>query len=491
MINSVFSAYSIYTGRCKNLVNIPDAYHGLLFSILFSEDRCIFLEDDRWHTNLTKIRETFQLTEEKRTIAEDIVVINEIVDKKNILTKSGSTISFKTYDEDGPSDADDLVMIEFTMRSLRKLEDYESLLSLGTKALVYNYCVFWDNLFLGDYVYIPEELNEMLIFKLGFCAIEYFSTGEIDNDDDLNMHYLSIYDGQRDLVNRVSETSESVLKLCEDQFEENVQEITDHGRKLPYIDKNVDILLAILLADGYRIPLKHSWKENIHRIKDIFHVQVGDGHTCVHEANIHDIVLQNEMLKISENSICFRSENIRHYVMSFFVFHFLKTDDDYEKYINHSSVDSLFEYVRTWWYKRDEAERCMYLPNGMERQLILRLGFDALKHVMVEERYDSLGARNVVNRRFINAILNIPEEILHWDYDARCRYVEMTREGSYKTHRARAMLVGCAGAGKTTLLKRLRKQRLEELNQTRSTKGLDVHTDIFEIDENAKRLKGE
>ena len=43
------------------------------------------------------------------------------------------------------------------------------------------------------------------------------------------------------------------------------------------------------------------------------------------------------------------------------------------------------------------------------------------------------------------------------------------------------MIVGCAGAGKTTLLRRLQKQGLAELKQVKSTVGLEVHEDIFEI----------
>jgi GTPase SAR1 family protein len=52
------------------------------------------------------------------------------------------------------------------------------------------------------------------------------------------------------------------------------------------------------------------------------------------------------------------------------------------------------------------------------------------------------------------------------------------------------MIVGCAGAGKTTLLKRLQKCSQQEINTIKSTVGLEIYEDIFEIcgDENA--LKG-
>ncbi|XP_062585036.1 probable serine/threonine-protein kinase roco4, partial [Saccostrea cucullata] len=47
------------------------------------------------------------------------------------------------------------------------------------------------------------------------------------------------------------------------------------------------------------------------------------------------------------------------------------------------------------------------------------------------------------------------------------------------------MIVGCAGAGKTTLLKRLQKLGLEELLKVRSTVGLEVHEDMFELDDDS------
>jgi GTPase SAR1 family protein len=52
------------------------------------------------------------------------------------------------------------------------------------------------------------------------------------------------------------------------------------------------------------------------------------------------------------------------------------------------------------------------------------------------------------------------------------------------------MIIGCAGAGKSTLLKRLQKQDLNELKQVQSTIGLEVHEDIFEIDQESGCLKG-
>jgi type II secretory pathway predicted ATPase ExeA len=81
----------------------------------------------------------------------------------------------------------------------------------------------------------------------------------------------------------------------------------------------------------------------------------------------------------------------------------------------------------------------------------------------------------------IVTVPEVPEEIYDWDHGARCRYVECVKKGTQTIHRARLMIVGCAGAGKTTLLRRLQKQGLEKLKQVKSTVGLEVHEDLFEV----------
>lgn len=100
---------------------------------------------------------------------------------------------------------------------------------------------------------------------------------------------------------------------------------------------------------------------------------------------IKDKVLQSDVI----NNVMFVSDDVRHLVMSFFVRNCLKTDDDYKNYLNLSSVDSLLEYVRTWWYYPKKKERCMYLPERMQELFIRRLGIDVIKHVMLQEKIDS------------------------------------------------------------------------------------------------------
>jgi hypothetical protein len=108
------------------------------------------------------------------------------------------------------------------------------------------------------------------------------------------------------------------------------------------------------------------------------------------EVLLDELIHKDKLVKSDEmNSVVFVSDDVRHMVMIYFVRKCLKTENDYECYINLSSVDSLVEYARPWWYDPDGDERCMFLPECMEELFIERLGIDVIRHVMVEDRKDS------------------------------------------------------------------------------------------------------
>jgi hypothetical protein len=83
----------------------------------------------------------------------------------------------------------------------------------------------------------------------------------------------------------------------------------------------------------------------------------------------------------------FVSSSIRYHVMGHFVLNCLKSDEDYENYINMSSVDSLLEYCRTWSYEA-EGELFFHLPMRMEDFFFMRLGIDAIRSIMMERSMD-------------------------------------------------------------------------------------------------------
>ncbi|XP_056015106.1 uncharacterized protein LOC130052916 [Ostrea edulis] len=131
----------------------------------------------------------------------------------------------------------------------------------------------------------------------------------------------------------------------------------------------------------------------------------------------------------SSGTVGFVSDDVRHQVMGYFVLNCLKTEEDYKNYINLSSVNSLLEYVRTWWYHPDEGEKCMYIPERMNELLITQLGIDVIRHVMVEKEED----RDTVSER-----LNIPHSVFEERQDTKvrlCSFLKTAIQGQEVSNR--------------------------------------------------------
>ncbi|XP_062610473.1 probable serine/threonine-protein kinase pats1 [Saccostrea cucullata] len=280
------------------------------------------------------------------------------------------------------------------------------------------------------------------------------------------------------------------------------------------------ILILILMSEKYSVLYEEKLlEEKVERIQQTFLTLNGsDDGISDNTLLIQELINKNKILtRNREERLEFKSENIRTLVMGYFSLNCLKTDDDYTNYIKLSSFDSVLEYVRTVDYEDDikgnlerlkemnerresgidilsssdsisssysmfdyDRKRYLYFPRKMEETLVRESGIDIVRHCIVTQKRI---------QHFVSDILNIPTEILNWDYEARCRYVKCAKKGTQSIHRARAMIVGCAGAGKTTLLKRLQKKSLDEFQNTQSTIGLEVHEDIFEISKENDFLK--
>ncbi|XP_062599541.1 probable serine/threonine-protein kinase pats1, partial [Saccostrea cucullata] len=195
------------------------------------------------------------------------------------------------------------------------------------------------------------------------------------------------------------------------------------------------------------------------------------------EINMTDI--RKKVIDKHGNFFKFKSDDTRHDVMYAFVTECLVEDSDLEFFLTTASPDVISEYCRSWNYKRIEGERCLYVPDEPEKMYELfidKLQLDIITHCTVSDE----GIHVRISKR-----LNIPEEIFSWDLSAKKRFVENSKLGRVEMFHARGMVVGCAGAGKTTLLRRLqRKKRKNKNKSTETTKGIEVHEDLFEIKDN-------
>ncbi|XP_061193206.1 uncharacterized protein LOC133201420 [Saccostrea echinata] len=157
--------------------------------------------------------------------------------------------------------------------------------------------------------------------------------------------------------------------------------------EMHFSKKKWSILISILMSESYSVCVNMPWEEKRKEIQQTF-ISLQD---VKEERADEDLVLLKELehcdilLTVDRENkyLYFVSEEVRHQVMGYFVLNCLESKEDYENFLNLSSVDSLFEYARPLRYKRNVTERCMYLPKGTEELLIRRLGIDAILHASI------------------------------------------------------------------------------------------------------------
>jgi hypothetical protein len=135
------------------------------------------------------------------------------------------------------------------------------------------------------------------------------------------------------------------------------------------------------MSESYTTALNSPWREKARIVGEIFPVL--QNNATINEMNIiKELVEINKVLSYEKDNITIRfvSDNVRHQVMSYFVLNCLNTDQDYENYIRLSSVDSLLEYVCPWSWPRIKKERCLYLPEKLEKAFLNKVGFAAVNH---------------------------------------------------------------------------------------------------------------
>ncbi|XP_062599582.1 uncharacterized protein LOC134261140 [Saccostrea cucullata] len=227
------------------------------------------------------------------------------------------------------------------------------------------------------------------------------------------------------------------------------------------------LLYCLLLTDRYQVKLNELSENSIKdKIRDRYFPDIYDDGS---------VDLPDEITETCDGVITFISDDIRHDVMYAFVTECLVEDSDLEFFLTTASRDVISKYCRSWGYERSEGERCLYVPYEPKKMYDLfidKLQLDIITHCTVSD----WGVHGRISTR-----LNIPEEILKWDLSARERFVESLRQGTLTMFRARGMVVGCAGAGKTTLLRKLQRRCTEQNQPTKTTIGLEVHENLFEI----------
>ncbi|XP_062570741.1 uncharacterized protein LOC134232780, partial [Saccostrea cucullata] len=250
------------------------------------------------------------------------------------------------------------------------------------------------------------------------------------------------------------------------------------GKYHEYSEVDKSLLYSLLLCDKYTATVnREAFKSILIKIRKRYFPKMSASD------DVDWTSLQREVKKSHNGEATFISDDIRHDVMYAFVTECLVEDSDLEFFLTTASRDVISEYCRSAEYERSEGERCLYIPDRPEKMydlFINKLQLDIITHCTVCDR----GIHGRISERF-----GVPMEVLYWDHMARERYVEYAKRGTQTVHHARGMIVGCAGAGKTTLLKRLLRCTEEEIKEVKSTEGLEVHEEIFELCDESTTFK--
>ncbi|XP_061177497.1 uncharacterized protein LOC133186291 [Saccostrea echinata] len=235
-------------------------------------------------------------------------------------------------------------------------------------------------------------------------------------------------------------------------------------------------LYCLLLVDDYTLDINEQTHKTLFKeMRERYYTDLPSSD----EINLTDNRITEGIIDRKGSVIKFNSTEIRHDVMYAFLTECLMEECDLEFYLTTASTCVVSEYCRSSDYKRSEGERCLYLPKWPEKMydfFIDKLQLDIITHCTMSDE----GIHDSISKR-----LNIPEEVLRWDIDARKRFVKNSKQESVKMFRARGMIVGCAGAGKTTLLRKLQGRKKTDVDkQTETTIGLEVHEDLFVIEDN-------
>ncbi|XP_056015512.1 uncharacterized protein LOC130053035 [Ostrea edulis] len=354
----------------------------ILISSLTSEDYIAPLNSP-WKEKTRNLGETFSVLH-NNPANDEIHVITELIETDKVLTYKYKADNGAVENNIGfvSDDVRHQVMSYFVLNCLNTVEDYENYITLSSVDSLIEYVRPWwyrrDKEESGVNMYLPRELEESFIKKLGINVIIH----DIRSHYDLNELMeplclpLDVFNLEEDAKYRFINSTKKLTtrrKLTSGTLDFNsalgsflildvADEIID-WRGMSFSTQKWSILVSILISEKYSAPLNSHWKEKARALGEVFPVLQNDS-TDDEIDVIKGMVETDKVLTYKGNgAVGFKSDDVRHQVMSYFLLNCLNTVEDYGNYIRLSSVDSLLEYVRTWQHKRDKDERCMYLPS--------------------------------------------------------------------------------------------------------------------------------
>ncbi|XP_061194055.1 uncharacterized protein LOC133202278 [Saccostrea echinata] len=264
------------------------------------------------------------------------------------------------------------------------------------------------------------------------------------------------------------------IKTSDDHKKHDVQDVE---KLLHEIHKRKDgdaVLMCLLLCPSYKINLEEEhWMKKYNAVAEVFKFK-----KIKKLSNLSNLKKYKPILKQDSVNVEFSCEFFRD--TSFL--RFAKDQKFVNMYLDWAEKENIAKYCRSSNYLRREIEEevcCWLLPNQTE-QLIEKLGEDMFTHpTMMDQSMHELVYRK----------LGIPVQVIMRGDESVRNFLDNLKKGETTMYHASGMIIGCAGSGKSTLLERLKGTNLKEiLENSMSTRGIDVQADIFDVTDNTIKL---
>ncbi|XP_062593287.1 uncharacterized protein LOC134254780 [Saccostrea cucullata] len=227
------------------------------------------------------------------------------------------------------------------------------------------------------------------------------------------------------------------------------------------------LLMCLLLCQNYRINLEEEhWMEKYNAVADVFKFK-----KLKKKFDFSKLKKYKPVLKQNSSIVEFSCKFFRD--TSFL--RFAKERRFVDMFLFWAEKENISKFCRSSNYLRreDEEEVCCWLLENQTEQLIDRLGEDMFTHVTMKDK--SI-------HELVYSKLGIPVQVIMRGDDSVKNFLDNLKKGKTTMYYATGMLIGCAGSGKSTLLGRLKDIDLEKIQKnTRSTRGIDIQTDVFDV----------
>ncbi|XP_062580657.1 uncharacterized protein LOC134242573, partial [Saccostrea cucullata] len=225
------------------------------------------------------------------------------------------------------------------------------------------------------------------------------------------------------------------------------------------------VLMCLLLCQNYKINLEEEkWIKKYNALAEVLKFNKIEKPSDFSKMNEYNPVLKQDGPEVTFSCEFFKNTTF---------LRFAKDPKFVEIFLTSVEKENTSEYCRSWAYPKKEGEVFCWLSPQQTEQLIEKLGEDIFTHPTWQDpSIHEVAFRN----------LGIPMQVIMRGDDSVKNFLENLKKGKTTMYHATGMLIGCAGSGKTTLLGRLKGIDLDDiLNNTRSTRGIDIQTDVFDV----------